>query len=287
MDGPVETRPIARRLVLEVRGGQRQQREIETVVEEPLAVRVNGKQVAILMRLPGDEKELAVGFCVSEGLVRNARRYPDRASLWSRVVGDASGGSGDGRVFSRNAVELRVDLDGVMPDARLDVVRLIRAGCGGTDLNTAGLTLPVIESEAVVSDQTITALGAAFRGEQLLHNAVGGVHDAALFDLDGNLLCLAEDIGRHNAVDKVLGYCLLRRIVVRDRILLCSGRLSYEMVAKAVRVGVPLLVSLSAPTALAAELADRSGLTLIGYLRGGRMTIYTHAERVVEGKWDA
>ena len=128
---------------------------------------------------------------------------------------------------------------------------------------------------------TLIALGRVLRDEQLLHNAVGGVHDAALFDATGDLLVLSEDVGRHNAVDKALGHCLLRGLPVRDRLLLCSGRLSYEMVAKAVRMGIPLLVSISAPTALALELAERFGVTLVGYLRGQRMTVYTHPERVL------
>lgn len=103
----------------------------------------------------------------------------------------------------------------------------------------------------------------------------------ALFDTEGQPIILCEDVGRHNAVDKAIGYCLLRGIPVADRILLCSGRLSYEMVTKIIRLGISILVSVSAPTALAVQLAESFGVTIIGYVRGNRMTIYTHSERII------
>ena len=120
------------------------------------------------------------------------------------------------------------------------------------------------------------------RAQQDVHNSVGGTHAAVLFDTSGRAITLAEDIGRHNAIDKAVGYCLLRGISLRDKILLTSGRASYEMATKAVRAGIAIIASVSAPTSLAVHLAEDRGLTLIGYLRGGRMNVYTHPERVTK-----
>jgi len=116
---------------------------------------------------------------------------------------------------------------------------------------------------------------------QTVYRQVGGTHAAALFDTTGKAAILGEDIGRHNAVDKVIGHCLLWDIPLGDKVLVTSGRASYEMATKAIRVGIPIAVSISAPTSLAVQIAQDRGLTLIGYLRGGRMNVYTHAERIV------
>ncbi len=273
-------RPVAARRVWEVRAGEWRSRQVDSVLEEPLALSINGQQIAVLMRLPGEEKELAVGFCLSEGVVRELSDILLVHHCGQGLPEPPLGSPEGEQEFSRNRVELRVRQEGLSPEARLDVVRLVRAGCGAVDLSVEELFPKAVESSLVVPASTLSRLTRAFHGEQLLHNAVGGVHDAALFDSEGHLLWLSEDIGRHNAVDKVLGHCLLRHISLRDRVLLCSGRLSYEMVSKAVRMRLPLLASISAPTTLAIELADRLGVTLVGYLRGSRMTIYTHPERV-------
>jgi len=118
------------------------------------------------------------------------------------------------------------------------------------------------------------------REGQQLHRRTGGVHAVALYNGAGELVTLCEDVGRHNAMDKAIGYCLLRGIPLDDKMVLCSGRLSYEMVTKTIRAHVPILASVSTPTALAVEIADRFNLTVVGYLRGGRMTVYTHPERI-------
>lgn len=126
----------------------------------------------------------------------------------------------------------------------------------------------------------LLGLDRAMRERQDIHRSVGGTHAAVIFDASGKAITLAEDIGRHNAIDKAVGYCLLRGIALYDKILLTSGRASYEMATKAVRVGIPVIASVSAPTSLAVQLAEDRGLTLIGYLRGGRMNVYTHMERI-------
>ncbi|MBN1399771.1 MAG: formate dehydrogenase accessory sulfurtransferase FdhD [Anaerolineae bacterium] len=250
------------------------------VSEEPLSLTINGHQVAVLMRMPGLEKELAAGFCLSEGLVE---RFDDILLIHHCGSGLPVPGEepveGD-EATSRNRVEVQVRPDALREEARLEVVRLIRAGCGAVDVDRADLPLARVAPGPVVGAEILLRLDGRMRAAQRMHQQVGGVHAAALFDRQGELVILCEDVGRHNAVDKAIGHCFLRGIALRDKLLLCSGRLSYEMVTKAVRVGLPVLASVSAPTALAAQIAEQFNLTVIGYLRGRRMTVYTHAERI-------
>lgn len=265
--------PVLVRRVIEVRDGQRAERELEMLREEPLALRVNDQQVAVMMRLPGLERELAVGFCISEGLVRDWTAIEEVA-----YAGECPTEEND---LPRNEIALRVRADGLNREARLDVIRLIRAGCGAVDVDGSELPLAPLAAGPLVSEHTVFGMGPAMNEAQVLHRQVGGIHAAALFDAHGHLVVLCEDVGRHNAVDKAIGHCLLNGVALTDKLLLCSGRLSYEMVTKAIRVGLPIVASVSTPTALAAQLAERYNLTLIGYLRDGRMTLYAHPERVL------
>jgi FdhD protein len=182
---------------------------------------------------------------------------------------------------SRNRVTVRVTPDGFVPPDRPDVVRLIRSGCGAAEVTALSEDLPRVNHDLRASVPVLLGLGRAMRAQQDVHRSVGGTHAAVLFDTLGQTITLAEDIGRHNAIDKAVGYCLLRGISLRDKILLTSGRASYEMATKAVRIGIPIIASVSAPTSLAVQLAEDRGLTLIGYLRGGRMNVYAHPERIV------
>lgn len=261
-----------------VRSGEREQVDGQVVLEEPLEIVVNGQPVAVIMRLPGHEKELAAGFCVSEGYARQAadillihhcgREHP------------APGEDDLDALSSRNRVEMRVALEGPVQAERPAVVRLIRSGCGAADVSTLGEALPSISSDLCVPALTMLRLSAATRERQDAHAQVGGTHAAALFDTTGRAIAVYEDIGRHNAVDKVIGHCVLRGVALRDKILVTSGRASHEMVVKAVRMGIPVAASMSAPTSLAVELAEDRGLTLVGYLRGRRMDVYTHPHRI-------
>jgi FdhD protein len=273
-------RPTARRRVCAVHQTQNAEQEIEVVLEEPLALHLNGQQVAVLMRLPGQEKELAAGFCLSEGLVSDFSGVLTihHCGQGLPVPGEEAGAE-DG--ISRNRVEVRAREDALRPDARLEVVRLIRAGCGAVDVARNALSLAPVEAALRVEAAVFWGLGPALRAAQSLHAEVGGVHAAGIFTAEGQLVVACEDIGRHNAVDKALGYCLLRGIPLADKILLSSGRLSYEMVAKVVRLGLPILASVSAPTALAVALAEQFNVTLVGYLRGQKMTLYAHPERII------
>lgn len=258
---------------------------MHVVMEEPLAVYVNGVQRAVLMRMPGLEKELAAGFCLSEGLVgsfagvRTIQHCGNASPM--RTGFESEDGAMPPESESRNRVDIDVCPDVLYSDARLEVVRLIRAGCGGVDVARAAFSLPHIESDLSVPTTVLLRLNEELRMAQNVHRHVGGVHVAALYTAAGDLVVACEDVGRHNAVDKALGHCLLRDIPLSDKLILCSGRLSHEMVAKAIRMRVPVLASMSAPTALALQLAETFGLTVIGYLRGNRMTVYTHARRVL------
>jgi len=281
MDAPVEDGiwPTALTPAWQIRGGQSQQQQIEVALEEPLALQVNGRQVAVLMRLPGMEKELAAGYCVSEGLVGG---FSDILLVHHCGQGLPAPGEAtpEEAAESRNRVEVTVAPRAFQPDARFEVVRLIRAGCGAADVAAADLPLESVGDGLVVRLRTVLGLARAMRSEQRIHRRVGALHAAAIFCPGGHLVILAEDVGRHNAVDKAAGHCLLRDIPLGDKLLLCSGRLTYEMVTKTIRLGIPLLLSLSAPTALAIQLAQQYGLTLVGRLRRRGMTVYSHPQRL-------
>ncbi len=258
-----------------------EQVEDPVVMEEPLEIVVNGERLAVLMRLPGYEKELAVGFCMSEGYLRGPK---DILLIHHCGQGMPAPGEGEGEFGSRNRVELKVVEGGFLRRGEQDVVRLIRSGCGAADVSAMSENLPLLPQGFFAEAALILKLGKSMRSLQTVYHQTGGTHAAVLFDATGHPVHLAEDIGRHNAVDKVTGYCLLRRIPLQDKILVASGRASYEMAVKAIRLGIPIVATVSAPTSLAVHLAHDRGLTLIGYLRGGRMNVYTHPERLIKNE---
>ncbi|MHB1355323.1 MAG: formate dehydrogenase accessory sulfurtransferase FdhD [Anaerolineae bacterium] len=262
------------------RDGQVSSQQAAVTVEEPLVVLVDGHQVAVLMRLPGDEKELAAGFLVSEGIVSGFDAiltiyHCGESFLSSTTL------SSQPSVEWRNRVEVKVVPGSLRPDAQLDVLRLVRAGCGAAQVRTTTLQYAPVSSTCTFEAQRLLAAAHHLREEQPIHLQAGGVHAAGLYSVQGERIALFEDVGRHNAVDKACGFCLLRDIPLRDKVLLCSGRLSYEMVSKVIHLGIPVVASISAPTALALELAEIGNVTVAGYLRGSRMTVYTHPERIV------
>jgi FdhD protein len=250
------------------------------VVEEPLEILLDGRPVAVLMRTPGLEKELAVGFCLGEGLIASFDAVGLVQHCGSAQPGAQDENEDDALDDSRN----RVQITRVRPEAPSssapDVVRLIRSGCGRVDVDNLTADLPRVDSALRVSLEILTHLGAQLTVRQAAYRASGGIHAAALFTLEGDLVVVCEDIGRHNAVDKAVGWCVLRGIPLRDKLLLSTGRASYEMVAKGARMGVPILASVSSPTSLAVELARTLQCTLIGYLRGHQMNVYAHGWRI-------
>jgi len=260
-------RPIVSRTVRYVTAEHAEQREIQMLIEAPLYLWLNGQQIAVLMRLPGQDRELAIGFCLSEGIITGTLG----------LVAVREQGLEDGAL----SVMIEAEPESVQKNARLDIVRLVRAGTGAIDLDRSQMPLECVSSHRQFEAKHLLALDGRMRDAQWLRRQVGGVHAAALFDTGGQLVVVREDVGRHNAVDKVVGYCFVHGISLDDKVLLCSGRLSYEMVTKAIRIGIPILASISTPTALAVEIARRFNLTLVGYLRDGHLSVYAHPWRVL------
>jgi FdhD protein len=233
----------------------------EIAVEEPLEIRVSGEPVAVTMRTPGHDEELALGFLVSEGLAPSA----------ARPAAD----------LAANAVE--VDVDGA------DLGRLQRnfytssscGVCGKGALEAVAVEAPRVEGTLAVPAELVAGLPERLREAQPTFAATGGLHATGLFDAEGNLLCVREDVGRHNAMDKVIGWSLGEGLLpLADKILCVSGRLSFELVQKAAVAGCPLLVAVGAPSTLAVELARDRGITLCGFVRGGRVNVYSEAQRI-------
>jgi FdhD protein len=248
------------------------------VIEEPLEIRLDGRTVAVLMRSPGMEKELAAGFCLGEGLVAG---LGDIALVrhCGRAVADELADD-DPLDESRNRVDVTL-MPGAEGSAKQeDIVQLIRSGCGRTDVRALAENLVPVESDAQVQVGMLPHLPAQITRQQAAYREAGGIHAAALFDMEGRAIVVCEDIGRHNAVDKAVGYGVLRGIPLHDKLLVSTGRASYDMVAKGVRLGVPIMASISSPTSLAVELAETLNCTLLGYLRGRRVNIYTHGWRI-------
>jgi FdhD protein len=254
------------------------------VIEEPLEVRLDGKPVAVLMRTPGLEKELATGFSLGEGIIAD---LADIALVHhcGRIVADeasvpkaATPGTLD---ESRNRVDITL-MPGSSPSvAHRETVTLIRSGCGRTDVGALAQDLLPVNGQVRIQMEVLSHLPAQMTRQQEAYRTAGGIHAAAVFDARGRVIVVCEDIGRHNAVDKAMGYCLLRGIPLADKIVVSTGRASYDMVAKGVRLGVPVLASISSPTSMAVELAEALGCTLLGYLRGKTLNVYTHGWRII------
>ncbi len=245
-------------------------------VEEPLEIRLDDQPVSITMRTPGHDFELAAGFLFSEGIVRG--------SLDIRLIRHGES-NGNPRQAGNSVI---VDLD---PEVPVDLDRLKRhfyttSSCGVCGkasieaLNVQGCSLAPRETPSVRAS-VIHALPEALRRSQPVFERTGGLHAAALFDASGSLLAVREDVGRHNAVDKLIGAeFLASRTPLHERVVLVSGRASFELVQKCVVAGVPVLAAVGAPSSLAVEAAHRFGMTLIGFVRGGRFNIYSGQGRI-------
>jgi len=231
-------------------------------VEEPLEIRIEGRPVAVTMRTPGHDEELALGFCLSEGLRPAGARLPDD--------------------LAANTVE--VDAPGFDPErlARSFYTSSSCGVCGKGALKAVAVEAPRVESDLRVSAALVLTLPERLREAQAAFEATGGLHATGLFSAAGEPLIVREDVGRHNAMDKVIGRALLDGLLPLNHLVLCvSGRLSFELVQKAAVAGAPVLVGVGAPSSLAVSLADDRNMTLAGFARGGRVNVYTGAERVV------
>ncbi|MEC3979102.1 formate dehydrogenase accessory sulfurtransferase FdhD [Amycolatopsis sp. H20-H5] len=271
-------RVTVRRPVRMIRATGDVRRPDALAAEEPLELRVDGKALAVTMRTPGNDVELAHGFLLTEGVLGSredvaSARFCDGVDDQGRNTYNVLDVAlADGVPPPETGVERNfytTSSCGVCGKAALDAVKLRSRFSPG-------------DSPFTVRTEVLAGLPGALRTQQKVFATTGGLHAAALFDSDGSLAVVREDVGRHNAVDKVLGWALLNgRIPAGDNGLLVSGRASFELVQKAAMAGVGLLAAVSAPSSLAAELADENGMTLIGFLRGDSMNLYSGEQRVL------
>jgi FdhD protein len=236
-------------------------------VEEPLEIGLGDKTISLTMRTPGHDPELAVGFLFTEGIIQGGHQIRDVQA-------------------SKNSITVLLN-----PDVEIDFERLQRnfyttsscGVCGKASIEALRMQgCPVLpRSLAAVEAAVIHRLPQAQRDEQAVFERTGGLHAAALFDFQGNLILLREDVGRHNAVDKLIGAEMLAgRIPLYDKLLLVSGRASFELAQKALMAGIPILAAVGAPSSLAVETAHRFNMTLLGFVRDGRFNIYSGASRI-------
>lgn len=246
--------------VVRLPAGREEQDEV--AVEEPLEIRVNGSPVAVTMRTPGHDDELALGFLLSEGVRPRDASLPDD--------------------LAANTVEVRAE--------DFDPGRLQRnfytssscGVCGKGALEAVAVEAPRVESELRVQAALLADLPERLRAAQPAFAATGGLHATGLFDASGELLCVREDVGRHNAMDKVIGRAFLDGgLPLGARVLCVSGRLSFELVQKAAVAGCPIIVAVGAPSTLAVELARDRGLALCGFVRDGRVNVYSEPWRIL------
>lgn len=240
-------------------------------VEEPLEVRVDTRSVSVTMRTPGHDAELAAGFLVTEGLIRNRSDIRDI------------------RTYSRNEPGNVVDVF-LAPDVKVDFARLTRhvfassscGLCGKASIDAVHQHFKPIKKRVTIRASVLTKIAEHLSAVQDTFAQTGGLHAAAIYTLRGELVVVREDVGRHNAVDKVIGNGLLNDLLPFDKhVLLVSGRASFEIMQKALAARIPVVAAISAPSSLAVEFAQSSRQTLVGFLRAGRMNLYSHAERVL------
>ncbi|MFF0473387.1 formate dehydrogenase accessory sulfurtransferase FdhD [Streptomyces sp. NPDC004284] len=273
-------RVTRRRRVLRVREGGSAYRPDTLAAEEPMEIRVGGRPLTVTMRTPGDDFDLAAGFLVSEGVVHAAG---DVAGIRYCAGATSDGGN------TYNVVDVVLAPGVAAPDASLERNFYTTSSCGlcgkaSLDAVRTTAAWSVAEDPLRVGTGVLTALPDRLRAAQKVFDSTGGLHAAGLFSAGGELVCLREDVGRHNAVDKVVGHALREGLLpLRGTVLMVSGRASFELVQKAVMAGIPMLAAVSAPSSLAVDLAAESGLTLVGFLRGTSMNVYCGDDRLEAG----
>lgn len=262
--------------VIAVRGGVRLERPDRLAAEEPMEIRAGGPgqeavQVAVTMRTPGHDFELAAGFLFTEGLVSGSDEvtqvvYCDLPDEEQRY----------------NVVTVRLSRSFDPGSLRRNFFATSSCGvCGKAALDEVEVRCAAVPAGPVIAPDILPLLPDAMRRGQRIFEETGGLHAAGLFDPTGRLLALREDVGRHNAVDKLVGRALLDGgLPLAERILMVSGRVSFEIVQKAAVAGIPVLCAVSAPSSLAVEAADRLGVTVVGFLRDDGFNVYTHADRL-------
>jgi FdhD protein len=259
---------------------EQQEREEQLTVEEPFEVRINSRSLAVIMRTPGNDIELAMGFLFTEGVI----------AAPGDVLTIAEASDADGLPLA-NVVDVRlrsrVQENAMVPQAtafeRHFAVSASCGLCGKNSIDDLMVSTPPLERDEVrIPAALIYALPTQLRQAQAVFTSTGGLHAAGLFESNGELLLLREDVGRHNAVDKIIGHGLLYgSFPYNNHILMVSGRTSFEIIQKALLARIPCIAAISAPSSLAIELAEQAGITLIGFLRDQSMNVYTHPERIV------
>ena len=270
-------RVTSRYRVVRMADGVASGRPDSLAAEEPLEIRVAGRPLTVTMRTPGNDFDLARGFLVSEGVVA--------ADSELAAIRYCAGATADG-ANSYNVLDVLLAHGVPLPDVSVERNFYTTSSCGlcGKASLEAVRTISrwrVDRDPLRLNAATISSLPEKLRAAQRVFDRTGGLHAAALFDANGDLWCVREDVGRHNAVDKVVGWALdQRRLPLSGTTLMVSGRASFELVQKAVMAGIPALAAVSAPSSLAVDLAREMGLTLIGFLRGSSMNVYSGVERI-------
>jgi FdhD protein len=273
------SRIAARRLVTRVTVGDPPATQDDLLaVEEPLEIRIGGRSLAVTMRTPGHDFDLAAGFLVSEGVITRGEHL--------RTVRYCAGAT-EGGVNTYNVLDVALAPGVASPDPSLERSFYTTSSCGlcgkaSIDAVRTQTAFGVLDDPLRVDSEVLTTFPQRLRAGQSVFEKTGGLHAAALFDgVSGEMLVVREDVGRHNAVDKVVGWAVKdNRLPLRGTVLMVSGRASFELTQKAMMAGIPVLAAVSAPSSLAAELATEVGMTLVGFLRGSSMVIYAGDERM-------
>jgi FdhD protein len=278
---PDEARRAAAMRVVEWRDGKTHHQQDEVVVEEPLEIRVKGVPVSVTMRTPGDDGELAVGFLLTEGIISS--REDVRGIEHAEHAEHAEGEAASPNVQNIVDVALRAGLDVDLERLRRNVFAASSCGvCGKASIDAVrvrGLMPPA--RDVRLAPELLRGMTETLRAGQTVFGRTGGLHAAGIFDLDGRMLAIREDVGRHNAVDKVIGHAVLTgEIPLARSVLVVSGRGGFEIIQKALAASIPIVAAVSAPSSLAVQLAREMGQTLVGFLRGGRFVIYAGEERL-------
>jgi FdhD protein len=278
--GRVTARVPAVRIELTPEGARSVSRPDTLTVEEPLEIRVQGRALSVTMRTPGDDFDLTIGFLTTEGLISGAQ---DVATLMHcQDAGE------DGRP-TYNVVDVVLAAGVPIPDVSVERNFYTTSSCGvcGKASIDAVRTISPYDVKTALPQldpQVLGRLPDTLRENQKVFDRTGGLHAAALFTPSGELLAVREDVGRHNAVDKLIGWATREsRLPLDETILMLSGRASFELTQKAAMAGIPVLAAVSAPSHLAVQLAEECGLTLVGFLRPPKMTVYARADRLVAG----
>jgi FdhD protein len=257
--------------VIRVRGAERTRAADSAAAEEPMEVRLHDRPFAVIMRTPGADLELAAGFLLAERVIAGA----DDLATIEHCADNA------------NVVNVRLQqsaaarVDRALAERRNVVANASCGLCGRVTIDSLREQAAPLQGDMSASAGVVAAMPTALRTAQPLFEATGGLHAAGLFRAGGELVTSAEDVGRHNAVDKVIGRMLLREQLPASALALCvSGRTSFEIVQKAWFAGIPMLVAVSAPSSLAVSLAREAGITLVGFVRDGSFNIYSHEQRI-------